>query len=812
MQLIKIKIFASLVIIFSTTINTSAIAVKRSSITGIIIDKSTNNPIEYANLVLFSSNDSSLVNGAVSLSNGSFRIEDIDYGLYYLLIQFIGYKTHSIGNIEINSDNKNIHLGFISISPSSIELQETEIIGTADYITFKIDKTIVNVQEQIGAEGGPIVDALSGVPSVQVDGGGNVSLRGSSSFTLLIDGKPSVLDASDALNQIPSSSVEKIEVITNPSVKYDSDGTSGIINLLMKKQRRIGTSGQATLALATGDKYSGNIMLNQRSHKLQTRFGVTYSKKRKQTDSKDFRDSYFGDSILSQSISSKRDIHRENYKFNGGLGWSISKTDILNFDLELGSWGYDRQINSKIVYDNNYDSYGPILSTNDDFQIINRYIKGDIGYNHNFSKQDHHISTDFYYSHLQNSTPNKILQYGLDNDYIVFDSILMKLDSKSNRNHIRFNIDYSLPISDKLNFEIGYQIDNKKSSSDYSYNIYSSIGNSWVGDSLLSANSDFRRNINSLYGIANTSFFGFSLKLGLKIELINRSLWESNSNISSPYEAINIFPSLHLARSLKNDQQISLSYSRRVNRPNQWMLIPAPRSTGRNMLQLGNPELLPDFTNSFELGYTKQNDILLFNTQLYARITTNSISSSITDKEGIFYQSYENLKSEISSGIEVMGNVNVRKWWRINLTANAYYYKLTGSLLSGYQINNKSYTWNGSFRTTFIVKRKTYLEFLAIYYGPSILAQGKTKDFYYFDFFIKRNFFNRSLTIALRSHNTFDTGIYIEDTEGINYYAHTWFKYEGPTFMITLTYRLKDFKRHRSKNNLDMNFDSGLDH
>ena len=158
-----------------------------------------------------------------------------------------------------------------------------------------------------------------------------------------------------------------------------------------------------------------------------------------------------------------------------------------------------------------------------------------------------------------------------------------------------------------------------------------------------------------------------------------------------------------------------------------------------------------------------------------------------------------------------MTNINIKSWWRVNLSASGYYYNLKGTLNSGYNVDNSSFAWNGSFRTTFIVKRKTYLEFLAIYYGPSILPQGKSKDFYYFDFFIRRNFFKRSLTVALRSHNTFDTGIYIEDTKGVNYKAHTWFKYEGPTFMITLTYRLNNFRRHRSSNELDMNFDSGLD-
>ncbi len=784
---------------------------EKTSIEGVILDKATQNPVEYANLVLYNTEDSALISGSISSSDGSFRIIDIDLGSYYLSVQFIGYQSYRIDNIEINVDNRNVDLGIISVAPAFVNLQEAIIIGNNDYITFKIDKTVVNVQEQLSAEGGAIVDALTSVPSVQIDGGGNVSLRGSTSFTLLIDGQPSVLEASVALNQIPSSSVDKIEIITNPSVKYDSDGTTGIINLIMKKQKRIGTSGQVTIALATGDKYTGNLMLNQRSKNIRTHLGATYSNKRKQTESKDDRTSIKGDSLNYQNIASDRDIYRRNYKLNGGIGWDISSANSVNLDIEFGQWEYDRQIDSKVLFNNNFETDSAKLSINEDFKINNRYIKSDFGYLHKFSNEDHSIGMNFYISKLHNYTPNTLSQDSIGNSNSIAYTNYISLESESDRNHIRFTTDYTLPVSKKLNLEAGYKLDNKVSTNDFSYKTRISPNYEWLMDSSLSANSDFNRIINSVYGIASTSFQDISLKLGIKFEIVDRTLSESNSTNKSTYNAINIFPSLHLAKSLKEGQQISFSYSRRVNRPNQWMLIPAPRSTGRNMIQEGNPELLPDFTNSLEFGYTKQNDMLLLNSQLYTRLTTNSITPSITEKGGRYYQCYDNLDNELAAGIELMGNLNIRQWWRINLNANAYYYKLKGTLKSGYEVDNNSLVWNGSFRTTFIINSSTYLEFLAIYYGPSILPQGKSKDFYYFDFFVKRNFFNRSLTIALRSHNTFDTGIYIEDTKGANYNAHTWFKYEGPTFMMTATYRLNNFKRHRLRNHLDMNFDSGLD-
>ena len=784
---------------------------KGGAIRGIVVDSASGNPIEYANVVLFNSLDSSMVTGGISMTDGSFTIENIAKGRYYIKLQFIGYQRFTVDNIEINSNKSILDLGLIRISPASVNLNETLIIGNNEYITFKIDKTIINVNEQISAEGSAVVDALTNVPSIQVDGGGNVKLRGSASFTLLIDGQPSVLDPSDALNQIPASSIEKIEIITNPSVKYDSDGTTGIINLITKKQKQLGISGQTTLALATGDKYSANIMLSQRTRNIRTHIGATYSNKRKRTDSKDNREVFSGDSIDYQNVICDRDIYRRNYKFNGGIGWDMDTSNILKFDLEVGNWEYDRGIISNVFDSNNYASASNQYTTDDNFKIVNSYITSDFGFQHQFNNEDHVLDINLYYSLLNNNTPVTITQSEKGINSIPLDSNMLKIGSNSDRHHIRFSTDYTLPLSNNFKLETGYQFDRKQSGTNYSYDSYFPENDSWILDSTLVADVDFNRSINSLYAIGNSSIGGISIMAGLKIEIVSREITNTSSTTSYGYNDINLFPSLHLARVFDNGKQLGLSYSRRINRPNQWMLIPAPRSTGRNMIQIGNPELLPDFTNSFELSFSKRNDVIILNTQVYSRYTTNSITTTISERNGQFYQDYENLDNELSAGAEVMTNINITNWWRVNVSANGYYYNLKGTLNSGYKVNNETFAWNGSFRTTFIINSLTYLEFLAIYYGPSILPQGSSKDFYYFDFFIKRNFFDRRLTVALRSHNTFDTGIYIENSIGTNYSADTWFKYEGPTFMMTLTYRFNNFKRQRLSNKLDMNFDSGLD-
>jgi len=787
---------------------------KKASITGTIIDEASGQPIEYASIVLMNVADSSMANGTISGADGTFLLENIDKGTYLLKVHFIGYQTNIIENVSLNSKKDHLDLGLIQLKPTSIMLSEAEIVGNNDYIDFKIDKKVINVSEHINAEGMPIVEALQNVPSVQVDAAGNVSLRGSTSFTLLIDGRPSVLEASDALNQIPSSSIEKIEVITNPSVKYDAEGTSGIINLITKKQKISGTSGQATATLATGDKYSANVLLNQRVKKLSTNLGATYSNKRKQTESRDDREVYENENTYYENISSDRDIYWRNYKFNGGLIYDADDNNSYSLNAEIGQWEFDRTIESKINLSDDFQPDASYYQTREDFLVKNKYLSSDAAYRHLFVRDGHQIDADIYYSTLNNETPNHITENEVDETGSELPGSVdfLNLYSEADRNHLRFKIDYTLPISENLNLEAGYQNDSKNSLTDYKYQYRAAIGEDWITNDNLSGEMDFSRMVNAAYFTLGSSVNGIAIQGGLRMETVKRSLEQKILNEEYNYDDVNFFPSLHLSKAIGEQKQISLSYSRRIGRPNQWMLLPALNSTGRNMLQLGNPDLLPDFTDSYELGFSSRTDALMLSTDFYLRSTKNSITTTMVENDGMFYQTYENLDSQLIGGTDLMGNLNINSWWRMNLSASIYYNTLQGTLNSGYEVDNASLAWNGMFKTTFIVKKKTFLEFMAIYYGPSTLPQGKAQDFYYFDFFARRSFFQRKLTIALRSHNTFDSGIYIEDREGTNFKAHTWFNYEGPTIMATVTYKFNNYKRKNSGNDLDMNYDSGLDH
>lgn len=811
----KMKFFRSLlsIIIFfivNYLVASENVIPKLASIKGVVVDHLSGNPIEYANLVLNKASDSALITGTVSSADGQFTMEKLDMGVYFLKVHFMGYQTLEVKNLVLDKGST-LDLGVLYMEPLSINLKETEVVANNDYVSFKVDKQVINVSAQAGAEGGVVADALANVPSVQVDGAGNITLRGSTSFTVLIDGRPMVLDATETLNQTPANAVEKIEIITNPGVKYEAEGTTGIINLIMKKQKSGGTSAQATLTLATGDKYSANVMVNHRGKALTSYLNATYSNKHKQTESTDSRDSYSGDTTLNQFIASDRDLYWRNYQVSGGFSLNPNTKNTWSLDAEIGQWEFDRRINSNMRIINDYSLDTNRTAFDDRFLITNTYVSGNAGYSRLFSKEDNKLDINLYYVNLRNDTPNYLTENYPDTGTTSDPLNELQLNSRSNRNQVRLNVDYTLPLSEKLVFETGLQSDGKFSGTDYEYLYFFPEAEKWIADSSMTDRMDYRQTVNGLYAMLGIRLKEISIKGGVRAEMSNRLLKEKLAQHTYQLDEVNLFPSLHLSHEMPHGQQLSLSYSRRVNRPNEWMLIPAVSSTGRNMLQMGNPELLPDFTHSIQLGYALQNDILLLSTELFTRLTRNAIVNSTSERHGVYYQSYENLRQETATGLELMTNINLKPWWRMNLNASAYYNTMEGTLRTGYRVDNQSFMWNGSFRTTFIVK-KTYLEFLAIYYGPSILPQGKSQDFYYFDFFLKRSFLSRSLTVALRSHNTFDSGIYVEDTEGTNFKAHTWFKYEGPTFMMTLTFKFNNFKRQKTTDSPDMNFDSGLDH
>ncbi|MCK5538226.1 MAG: carboxypeptidase regulatory-like domain-containing protein, partial [Bacteroidales bacterium] len=309
-------------------------------LSGKVIDKSSNTPVEYASIILYSMRDSSLVSGTITNATGGFLLKDLPMGRFYLDIKFLGYDHLIKHNIKINPKQTTLNLGKILLNVSAEEIGEVSIVADRTQIQYKLDKKVINVGQDVSAAGGSAVDVLEKSPSIQTDIDGNVTLRGSSSFTVFIDGKPTVLDANDALQQIPASEIQNIELITNPSAKYDPDGVAGIINIVMKKNRTSGISGIVNASIGTNHKYKGDFLVNFRADKFNWFIGGNYRDYTFLGGNESVRETYLPTQTNYLNYSGTRDMIRGGDGIKTGIDINLSTNQSLSLSANIGTFEF----------------------------------------------------------------------------------------------------------------------------------------------------------------------------------------------------------------------------------------------------------------------------------------------------------------------------------------------------------------------------------------------------------------------------------------------------------------------------------------
>jgi len=613
------------------------------------------------------------------------------------------------------------------------------------------------------------------------------------------------MSANDALQTIPASSVETIEIITNPSAKYDPDGISGIINLNMKKEKDSGFNGIINTGVMTGDKYWASSIINYRKDKFNYYLGGDYSHKRQITESGTDRE-LFSDEIFYTAIRSDRTTYRDKYSIKGGLDYYLNDNNTLSLGGEYGFWGFERQL------ENTYHDYTTDLSTNlfkagnDILDIENNYATIFLNYNLKFKETGHELSFDAFYSKTDNYSPYTLNEFYSDENYIQTEGIELNIhtDNISDRNYLRIKTDYVLPIKEKSKLEAGYQSEFKISNSNYFINITE------IEENTQSNTIDFTENIYSGYGMYSSDFHSWQYQIGIRGEYFERNLNQLTFNKLYDYNKLNLFPTIHISKEFSVKQQVQLSYSRRITRPTDWNLNPNPVSTDSYVSETGNPDLKPDFTDAYEINHQFKFNKSNLSTELYYRKTKDPIYRTLTYQNDKMVMSYENLDNQFSSGVEIMSNLVITKWWSANASLSAYYTKIEGEISDSYYISESAVSGNGRLMSTFKFKTQTNFQFMAVYYAPGINPQGTSEQFYYFDFILKQYFLKRKLSVTFRTHNTFDTGKYFYTSEASNFNSNSFYIYEGPVFILSASYKINNYKQ-KKRTTADQDFDSGMD-
>ncbi len=435
---------------------------KGLGVTGIVIDSDSKQHIEYANIVILKADDSTQVNGGITNSEGEFRITGIRPGKYIAKVSFIGFEAKYISDINLSRTNRIMDLGEIFIKPALYQLDDAKVFANKTPIEYRIDKKVINVSAQSTTISGTAVDVLENVPSVRVDIEGNVSLRGSGSFTLLIDGRPSVLDANDALQQIPASAIENIEIITNPSAKYDPEGVSGIINIISKENKLNGFSGIVNGNIGTNDRYGADFTTTYRAKTYSLNIGADYNTRHHPGTSEENRRT-FNDTASSYLNSfGESDRGRTGWSIRGGGDFNLSTNDILGFSLRYG----DR--NSESSSQLSFHNYTVPATVDSSYRNNNygsrsgAFFSSNLNYKHTFGADQHELYAEAMYQ-KRNSDESSI------NEYIETDG-----EISSGRKNIevgpgermRIKFDYTLPLSKDSKFETGGQYEKNKAQDD----------------------------------------------------------------------------------------------------------------------------------------------------------------------------------------------------------------------------------------------------------------------------------------------------------------------------------------------------------
>ncbi|PKL88966.1 MAG: hypothetical protein CVV23_07655 [Ignavibacteriae bacterium HGW-Ignavibacteriae-2] len=774
------------------------------TLSGRIIEAQTSVPLEYTNVVLFNSADSSQVNGTVADTEGRFKLEGVKRGSYYLKISFIGFEDKLTDKFEVNR-GPIIDLGDFRVTAKAYNVNDVVIEGQRAPISYQIDKKVINVSQQLTSISGTAVDVLENVPSVTVDIEGNVSLRGSGNFTVLVDGRPSAVQGSEALQQIPSSSIENIEIMTNPSAKFNPEGTAGIINIVMKKSEYSGISGIFDLNGGFNDKYGAEMLFDYKQNSFQSNFGLNFDNRT--YDMTNTNESWSNTSSGTNYLESDGNSTsgRKSYGFRGSVSFNLSQNDLAAFGGRFNN--RNRNMNSNLGYSewtslssdkNYYDNRSRRKRGGDSYSVFTTYTR-------KFGVPGHELTAEinYDYSFSDEETMNELLQ----NDLITSGQ---KSTEKGPETEIRTKLDYTLPLGGDDKFEAGYQGELEISEEETGAYNYDLISSSYIKDMLYSNSVNYDKNIYALYSLYSGTMDKLGYQFGFRSEYTYRNIELLKSGQQFNIDRWDYFPSAHFSYKVFEKHQFMTSYTRRINRPRGWELEPFQTWMDAYNVRIGNPSLLPEYIDSYELGYQSYFGKNLFSIETYYRITENKIERvrSVFDATTTLH-SVENIGKDFSLGTELFFNFDPLTDWNVNLMGDFYDYRIEGKL-NGNSYERSSFNWGVRFNNSIKLFASTQIQFNLNYNSPSVSSQGRVEGSVNSNLAIKQEFFNRLLSATLQIRDVFGTSKREQTYRSEDFYNYSLMSRESRVVMLNLRFNINNYKSEK-RNGSDDGMESGGD-
>ncbi|MBN2595398.1 MAG: TonB-dependent receptor [Marinifilaceae bacterium] len=779
---------------------------KGGVVKGIVMDNAMDIPVEYATVSVYSMADSSLIDGTITDEKGAFELTKLKPGKYFVEITFIGYNKAVVRNIPIDGNRKLADLKIVNLRQSSETLGEVMVTSERSPVQYQIDKKVIPVSRQITAASGTAVDILENVPSVSVDIEGNVSLRGNSNFTVLVDGKPSILDASDILQQMPASVIENIEIITNPSAKYDPEGTAGIINIITKKNVEKGLNGVANLSVGSQENRSGDILINYRKKKWNWNFGFDYSNRQFEGTSETENRTIF-ENVTSSVISDGESLmKRLGYGIRTGFDVEIDDKNSISFGFRYGNRDMER---GSVLDYQEFDSENPeriLYDSEDLWKKEMTFVNSNFSYTRKFSGKGHQLASQVTYSH-RGSGDEQSTNELFDVDGKQISGKIATEDGPGTRWEIRS--DYTLPLGADTKFEFGYQGQIRSNEADTKQEDFV-VGTGYVPQPLYSHDVTYDQQVHGLYTTYASKIGKFGYQLGFRSEYTNREIDFKDESELFTIKRWDFFPTIHTQMDLGSDNQVMASYTRRIQRPRGYWLEPFVTWTDAYNVRQGNPDLNPEYIDSYELAYSKRFGDQSVTFETYYKVTHNKIESvryPWEDQGNVMKSTSVNVGNDYSLGMEATINLSFGKWLKNDLIGNFYHYKEEGDFTITNSSNEdiykdfstKSYNWSLRNNSTIIFDPETRVQFTANYQSETNWAQGKRKGFFTTSAALKRDFMKRKLSATFQIRDIFATAKHETLYEGDNFYNFSQFNHKSPTFNLKLSFKINNYKMKRER-------------
>lgn len=790
-------------------------------IKGKVIDTETDEPLEYATVSLFHSQDSTLVTGVITDSKGLFSLK-AKPGKYYVVVQFMGYKDKTL-NVNIKDNKTVVSLGEILMNTDAALLDEVEIVAEKSTMSMTLDKRVFNVGKDVSSTAGNAIEVLDNIPSVNVDVDGNVSLRGDSGVQILVDGKVSGLagtSTQDALRSLQADMIERIEVVTNPSVRYDAEGTAGIINIVLKKDKRKGFN--ASVDLRGGFPVKWGEKFFKENFPFQTGIGASLNYRFKKFNvfanyNFNYRDDisegysiteYYGDLIYDPILANHDDAeqiteqltyrnrNRKGHNIRGGFDYYFTDDDILTFSAMYRQ--SDGHNTPAVTYIDKFP-----------FQGINNYSLRTEDWFNERPMMEYTLSYDKYFGSKDNSLKASVRYFTnsdtewsdiVDAEFLTeedlnnnnpFYSINQHTYAQENQQNLQATVDYVRHYGLSV-IEFGGKYTGRWINNNMMVTENDSILEDYTHD------FDYNQQVAALYGSYGREFGRFSGQVGLRGEFTLIDTYLTGSNSGSNQKYLNVFPTGHLNYSLTEVDQIQASYARRIRRPWYGQMAPFSSFNDDRNIRTGNPDLKPIFTDSYEFSYLRFWERGNINFTAYYRHSTDVIRNFTTVVGDISISRPENFGISDDYGIELVGSLDIFKWWNVNGSINFFKSNTVGDW-NGRHYTTDSYNTFARIVTKFRLKNICDFQISGRYMGPREEPLGYREANYWCDFAASRDVFNKNATISLNIRDVFGSRQHGGESWGDNFWQYSESSWSTTSVTLNFNYRINQQQNNKRR-------------